>query len=360
MRIRESMRRVMAMVGPAAAATLLPFCAQADLDPALAPGGNFALDHWSLTLPADANGGTTGAPLTIKAKQLQGPRGYQSEWFYTGSDGAMTLWTPSNGATGNSPHPRCELREQIVSGSNSTNWDISGNSVLDAQLAVLAVPSDNGVFIGQIHDVRGGPLLLLSYVYSPSSGSGKLTAKVHSAPVNGSPSSTYTLATRIPLGGLFDYRVQVAQGQLTLSSTRGKTVTIAINENWADRSLYFKAGSYLMHAGSSASEGARVRFVRLAATHPNEALAISTPPALPDATAGLPYSTRLAAYNGAGGFVWSLVSGLPPAGLTLGADGLLSGTPASSARAATPHGFTALVRDAHGNTSAQSFQITIR
>lgn len=359
MRIRESMQRVLATLGPAAAATLLPLCAQADLDPALAPGGNFALDHWSLTLPADANGGNSGAPLTIKAKQLQGPKGYQSTWFYTGSDGAMTLWTPSNGATGNSPHPRCELREQIVSGSNATNWDISGNSVLDAQLAVLAVPSDNGVFIGQIHDVRGGPLVLLSYSYNPASGTGKLAAKVHSAPVNGSPSTNYTLASGIPLGGTFDYRVQVAQGQLTLSSTRGKTVSVAINNAWADRGLYFKAGSYLMHAGSSASEGARVRFQRLAATHPNEALAISTPASLPTATAGLPYSTTLAAYNGAGGFVWSRVSGLPPAGLSLSAAGQLAGTPQAGTASGTPHVFTALVRDAHGNTAAQTFQLRV-
>lgn len=59
------------------------------------------------------------------------------------------------------------------------------------------------------------------------------------------------------------------------------------------------------------------------------ALSITTT-ALPNATEGQAYNFQLQATGGSGNYVWSLVSGTMPAGLTLSAAGLISGTPTVS------------------------------
>lgn len=335
--------------------------AWADLDPARAPGGNFALDHWSLTVPADASGGNAGPAVTIKSTQLEGADGYQSPWFLTSSNGAMTLWTPVNGATaGGSSHPRCELREQLIAGSNSGNWDQYGSSILDAQLQIVTVPGDNTVIVGQVHSKDGGPLVLLYYVYDPGIDSGRLIARIHSNPDQTLPSRTYTLAGDLELGRTFVYQIRVAQSVVSISYNSGTAVTATMNSSWASQTFYFKAGSYLHLSGTSSTEGARVRFYRLAASHPNEGLGISTSSALANAAVGTTYSVTLKAAGGAGGFVWSLVSGQPPAGLTLKSNGVLGGVPAASASSTTAHSFMASVRDKHGNTLAKKFSILVQ
>ena len=56
------------------------------------------------------------------------------------------------------------------------------------------------------------------------------------------------------------------------------------------------------------------------------ALTITTT-SLPDAQVGVAYSQQLAASGGTSPFIWSVSVGSLPAGLTLSASGLLSGTP---------------------------------
>jgi len=54
---------------------------------------------------------------------------------------------------------------------------------------------------------------------------------------------------------------------------------------------------------------------------------VISPATMPNATFGVPYSQTLTATGGAGPFTFSVVSGALPAGLTLTAGGVLSGTP---------------------------------
>jgi hypothetical protein len=71
-------------------------------------------------------------------------------------------------------------------------------------------------------------------------------------------------------------------------------------------------------------------------------LAITSGPALPDATAGAAYRVALSASGGRAPYVWSIVSGTLPSGVALSPDGgLLSGTPA----AAGSYRFTVRVED---------------
>lgn len=55
-----------------------------------------------------------------------------------------------------------------------------------------------------------------------------------------------------------------------------------------------------------------------------------TSPLPPAGTVGLAYSHQFTAANGVAPYAWSVASGSLPAGLTLSASGLLSGTPAAA------------------------------
>ncbi|NNK62601.1 MAG: hypothetical protein HKO98_05260, partial [Gemmatimonadetes bacterium] len=83
-------------------------------------------------------------------------------------------------------------------------------------------------------------------------------------------------------------------------------------------------------------------------------LVIVTPPVittstLPEGVSGTLYSTGLVAVGGDGAFVWSVESGALPLGLALGADGVISGTPAAAVSAT----FTARVQSAGLEAFAQ-------
>lgn len=85
------------------------------------------------------------------------------------------------------------------------------------------------------------------------------------------------------------------------------------------------------------------------------ALAITTPPVLPAATAGSAYSTFLAAAGGVPPYTWS-VAGTLPEGLELNpATGELSGVPAS----ASTTQFTVTVTDSAGAQTSQTFTLTV-
>ena len=73
-----------------------------------------------------------------------------------------------------------------------------------------------------------------------------------------------------------------------------------------------------------------------------------TTASLPKATAGSSYSTTLAA-SGASGLTWTVSSGSLPSGMTLGSNGVLSGTPAGAGN----YTFTVRVEGGGGSTTKQ-------
>lgn len=360
--MKSGLSRTLAL-GAAALITLSPMAvATADLNPAVAPGGNFALDHWSITTAEDSSGGNSGKPVTAQPRRLAGPAGYQSKLFHTETDGSMAFVTPINGAAaGGSTHPRTELREQLVPGKTTPNWDQYGTSILDATLKIVSVPAkDNSVIIGQVHGYNVAPLVLLYYVYKPATGLGTLYVKYQDTPEQGPKRKVFALTQTLKLNETFRYQIRVANGVASTSFNDGAPASVTLDASWANETFYFKAGSYLRSADKAASDGAEVRFYQLAASHPNQNLDIATPASLPSAVANATYSVALSATGGAGGKVWSLASGQPPEGLSLGADGVLSGAASTRAVSAQPHDFTALVRDANGNTAAKTFSILVQ
>jgi len=87
----------------------------------------------------------------------------------------------------------------------------------------------------------------------------------------------------------------------------------------------------------------------------NAALSITTPAALPAASVGAPYSQTLAAAGGVPPYQWSLQSGSLPAGLLLGPDGRISGTPSAPGE----FSFTVVVTDSRSATATATFTLSV-
>jgi hypothetical protein len=87
---------------------------------------------------------------------------------------------------------------------------------------------------------------------------------------------------------------------------------------------------------------------------PPAPLAIATT-RVPGDTLGQAYSTQLNATGGTSPYTWSLSSGSLPAGLTLSAAGVISGTPTTAGSST----FTATVGDSNSQTISSSFTLTV-
>ncbi len=74
---------------------------------------------------------------------------------------------------------------------------------------------------------------------------------------------------------------------------------------------------------------------------------------LPDTVTGVGYRANLAAAGGTTPYTWSITGGSLPAGLTLGADGALTGTPTGTANAT----FTVRVSDSAARTATRTFTV---
>jgi len=85
------------------------------------------------------------------------------------------------------------------------------------------------------------------------------------------------------------------------------------------------------------------------------ALAMTTMPPLPDGGVGVAYSVTFVATGGTLPYVWSVVAGALPAGLTLSSGGVLSGTPTT---VGTPS-FTVAVTDSYFQQVTRSFTIDV-
>ncbi len=84
-------------------------------------------------------------------------------------------------------------------------------------------------------------------------------------------------------------------------------------------------------------------------------LTISTQATLPGGTVNVVYSEQLQASGGTGPYTWSVPTGTPPPGVTLRADGNLTGLPT----AAGTYTFTAEVTDSLKHTAAELMSLTI-
>jgi len=84
-------------------------------------------------------------------------------------------------------------------------------------------------------------------------------------------------------------------------------------------------------------------------------LQITTYPALPQGTAGVPYAGSIVATGGAPPYTFTIIHGVLPAGLAFSPGGSLAGTPTAFGNS----GFTVQVTDSAGGTNARDFTLVI-
>ena len=87
----------------------------------------------------------------------------------------------------------------------------------------------------------------------------------------------------------------------------------------------------------------------------NGAVTITTASPLPEATQAVSYSETLAASGGTTPLTWAVTVGSEPAGLSLSAGGVLSGTPTGTGTST----FTVEVTDANSDTDSKVFMLTV-
>ena len=110
------------------------------------------LNNWKVTLP-------TGKPNEIKPPEiLDYPKlAVLKEFMYNDStDGSLVFYTYPGASTRNSSYSRTELREQMVPGSNNTNWTFAQGGRMKGTLSVAEISRDKSdkshkVIIMQIH-----------------------------------------------------------------------------------------------------------------------------------------------------------------------------------------------------------------
>ena len=218
---------------------------------------------WKLTLPIDAEGKFSGNAAEIPPDRLAG--GYaHADLFQVGSDGTLTFWAPVIGATtDNSDYPRSELREMLDATDESVNWRVGGSHVLTARCRVRQVPSSQKVIIGQIHSFTGKALPLVKLQFFK----GRIEALVKRSPKRGGDLKLEL--AKADLDSDIAYEIRLDDGKLSIT-VNGHTQRVNILEGdpaWAEQTFYFKAGAYCQDNDGPPTEGARVTFSCLRATH---------------------------------------------------------------------------------------------
>ena len=127
--------------------------------------------------------------------------------------------------------------------------------------------------------------------------------------------------------------------------------------NWTHRVIQLPnlSSTYQIAFEGNALGGTGVAIDSVSITDDAAAPIITTLPTLPGSFRGFSYYTALTAVGGMPSYAWSLVSGALPPGLTLNADGEISGT----ATVATLATFSIAVTGADGKASTNNFSLRI-
>jgi hypothetical protein len=142
----------------AAAAVATPVAGAASM--AQFPAQVLDLANWKLTLPVNAGGATTGAPIEIQQPALAA---YAQEPYFRVRGDGVQFRAPVNGVTtAGSRYPRSELREMTNNGTRQASWSTTeGVHTMVIDQAITAVPATKPHAVaGQIHDAKDDVLTI--------------------------------------------------------------------------------------------------------------------------------------------------------------------------------------------------------
>jgi len=218
--------------------------------------------------------------------------------------------------------------------------------------APCLMPVTGGLFMNHF----GDPTLRL-YMFAPPTNLSVLSTGGH-------PVLTWTASTEPTILGYHVYRTPLASGVATGPAQRITASPIAATtytDNDPTAGQNTGQWSYMVRAIRLETTGAGTFYnASLGASQPIDmtnapaTLQITTPSPLSDAYWNTAYQTSLTATGGTHLFNWTILSGSLPPGLSLAANGMISG----SATTAGIYNFTAQVTDALGATAQKAFTIT--
>ena len=247
------------------------------------------LNNWKVTLPI-------GDPTEVKPPEILNYATNEDllPFMYNDStDGSLVFYTYPGATTANSSHSRTELREQMVPGSNNTNWTFAQGGQMKGTLLVPEVSKDaDGKFhrtiIMQIHgrltdeqrdligenDNNAPPVLKIYWVNGIIRVKTKQLKNVNVSYEEMLSVDAWTddsgrnFKRNVGNNEKFTLEVIVSDGRLeVIMDDEESFVYNDIHmQKWGVFENYFKAGNYL----SSKEEGAfaRVKYYDLTVSHP--------------------------------------------------------------------------------------------
>jgi hypothetical protein len=229
---------------------------------------NIDLSHWKVTLPI-------GNPTEVQPPEILDYATNETlkPFFYNDSvNGALVFHTYPGASTANSSYSRTELREQLVAGSNSTNWTFAQGGNMKGVLSMREVSKDSDdkyhrAIIMQIHgrltneqrdligenDNNAPPMLKIFWNY----GYVRVKTKVLNDINASNTEILHTSAWSDDEGHTFSEYVGFDKFTLEIKVSEGR-MEVILNDNesivyddihiqkWGIFENYFKAGNYLV------------------------------------------------------------------------------------------------------------------
>lgn len=229
------------------------------------------LTHWKVTIPtprADGKAMEVSPPEIFNYPEIEALKDFM---YPDSSDGSIVFHAYPASTTANTKYSRTELREQMVSGSNSTNWTFKEGGRMKVKMAIDQVTKDrNGkehrIIIAQIHgrlsneqkksigqkDNNAPPILKIYYDKGKIRVKTKVLKNKKAADKDildkkaWGDDDGYNFDTRVGKGERFTLEVIVTEGrmEIVLNGWEKKVYKGVDMERWGIFENYFKVGNY--------------------------------------------------------------------------------------------------------------------
>jgi len=245
------------------------------------------LANWKVTLPI-------GNPTEVEPPAIMAYASNEllQDFMYNDSlDGSLVFYAYPGATTTNTSYSRCELREQMVPGSNSTNWTFAQGGVMEGTLAVPEVSRKPNmeyekVIIMQIHgrlsndqrdligasDNNAPPVLKIMWHNGRIRVKTKVLKDLNTSATDilrkdsWEDDEGFYFSENVGTDP-FSLKVEASEGKMVITLNNGESNTYeGIHmEKWGVFQNYFKAGNYLQ--STSADAFARVKYYDLRVNH---------------------------------------------------------------------------------------------
>jgi len=246
----------------------------------------------------------------------------------------------------------------VANGTLPIIWSIAAGSMLDPGLQlnsatgeISGTPTNTfGVFTAIAQDSSNPPKFVSQNYRVPINPALRFDDQTVYMPPNILSFAHLTVTGGVAIAGVSPYTLRFVSGSLPPGAVVQDMTITGIPTSRGNFSAILEAADAMVPPNT---DQANVHVV----VQSRDVLSLTKE--LPHGILGVPYSAQLAASYGVGPYTWNLASGALPAGLALGSDGSITGTPT----AAETKSFTAKVTDSGYqplSSTSQSIDLVIR